>query len=82
MAGQVLPAAQGNIRQKMADLKLETHSEVSFQGNIRTVGGTYLSFNPVTECSLKGTVSRDFMNYFRVVDAKFVRYGRYSLFDL
>ncbi len=28
MAGQVLPAAQGNIRQKMADLMLNTHSEV------------------------------------------------------
>jgi hypothetical protein len=29
MAGQVLPAAQGNIRLKMADLKLETHTEVA-----------------------------------------------------
>jgi hypothetical protein len=29
MAGQVLPAAQGNIRIKMADLKLETHTEVA-----------------------------------------------------
>jgi hypothetical protein len=33
MAGQVLPAAQGNIRLKMADLKLETHTEVAHSCN-------------------------------------------------